>query len=87
MLAGVDEDGIDAGMALHFADERRDFGEVGARSDDVEDFDLLTHGVSKSDGGEKYSIRVLRFRLSQYAVRAKKALVPCKGVRQRQEPA
>jgi hypothetical protein len=50
VLARVDEDGLDLGMALHFAHEGSDFGEVGARSDDIEDFYLLAHGVRESDG-------------------------------------
>ena len=43
MLAGVNEDGIDFGMSLHFAHERRDFGEIGAGTDDVQDFEALGH--------------------------------------------
>jgi hypothetical protein len=43
VLAGVDEDGIDFGMAAHFAEERSDFGEVGAGSHDVEDFERAAH--------------------------------------------
>ncbi len=43
VLAGVNEDGVDFGMAAHFAEERSDFGEVGTGSDDVEDFEALGH--------------------------------------------
>ena len=47
VLAGVDEDGIDFGMALHLAHERRDFGEVGAGADDIQDFEALGHEVTR----------------------------------------
>jgi hypothetical protein len=39
VLAGVYQNGIDfSGMALHFADERGDFGEIGAGADNIDDF-------------------------------------------------
>ena len=37
MLAGVNEDGIDFGMAAHFAEEWGDFNEIGASAYDVKD--------------------------------------------------
>jgi len=43
VLAGMNEDRVNIGMALHFAHERRDFGEVGARADNVKDFQSHVH--------------------------------------------
>ncbi len=45
VLAGVDEDGVDFRMALHLVHERRDFRKIGARADDIEDFQALGHGA------------------------------------------
>jgi len=46
MLAGVNEDGIDLGMALHFADERRNLGKIGAGANDVDNFQLHVRQLS-----------------------------------------
>jgi len=40
VLAGVNEDGIDFGMALHFANERRNLGKIGTCAYDVDNFQL-----------------------------------------------
>ena len=45
VLAGVNEDGLDFGMPLHFAHKRGDFREIGAGADDTQDFQALAHGA------------------------------------------
>src|SRR5690242_7309110 len=46
MLAGVNEDGIDLGMALHFADEGRNLGQIGTGANDVDNFQLHVRQLS-----------------------------------------
>jgi hypothetical protein len=43
MHAGVDEDGLDFGMALHLAHQRSDLGKIGMRPDSINDFQFLGH--------------------------------------------
>jgi hypothetical protein len=38
VLAGVHQDGFNLRMTLHLMHQRRDFRQVGPRSDDVQDF-------------------------------------------------
>jgi len=38
VLASMDEDRLDLRVALHFADERRDFREIGTGAYNVDDF-------------------------------------------------
>jgi len=56
VLAGVDEDGVDFGMALHLADQRSDLGEIGASANDIDDFQLTAHGMVGSVRERQYSI-------------------------------
>ena len=81
MLAGVNEDGLNLRMALHFAHERRDFGEVGTGADDIQDFQALAHVAFVSGIKTQYSIREMCFWRGPFAVRAKKVLVQCREVR------
>jgi len=62
VLAGVDEDGIDFRMALHLVHEGRDFWEVGACADDVQDFQTLGHEAFVSGFQSQYSIREIAVR-------------------------
>jgi len=75
VLAGVDEDGVNFRMELHLVHERRDFREVGARADDIEDFEALGHEVFVSSFRGQYSIREIAVQGPRIAVRAKKAPV------------
>ncbi len=57
VLAGVNENGLDFRVLLHYAHERRNFGEIGAGSDDVDDLQSLAHemgGLNRT--ALKYSI-------------------------------
>jgi len=62
VLAGVDEDGIDFRMALHLVHEGRDFWEVGARADDIQDFQALAHEAFVSRFQSQYSIQEIAVR-------------------------
>jgi len=85
VLAGVNKDGLDFRMALHLAHKRRDFREVRARPDDIENFQVLAHGAFVSGIRMQYSIRELTVRCGRFAIRAKKALVQCVGIGIRRE--
>jgi hypothetical protein len=74
-------------MSLHFAHERRDFGEIGTRTYDVDDFQLAGHEFVKSVRESQYSIRVQAVQGARTTVRAKKALVRCKAFDSPLEPA
>jgi len=87
VLAGVNEDGIDFGTALHLAHERRDFGEVGAGADDIQDSETLGHETFIFGFRAQYSIGKMGFRGVRYTIHAKKALVRCKSVRIQRKPA
>jgi hypothetical protein len=69
VLAGVDEDGIDFRMALHLVHEGRDFWEVGARADDIQDFQALAHEAFVSRFQSQYSIREIAVQGARIAVR------------------
>jgi hypothetical protein len=56
VLAGVDEDGFNLRVALHFAHERSDFGEIGASADNADDFKVVGHEVVKCVRSSQYSI-------------------------------
>ena len=43
MLARVNEDRLDLRVALHFAHQRRDFDQVRARADNVEELERFGH--------------------------------------------
>ncbi len=75
MLAGVNEDGLNFGMALHLTHERRDFREVGAGTDDIQDFEALAHGVFVFGFDSQYSTGGLGIPQGLIAIRAKKVLV------------
>jgi hypothetical protein len=64
-------------MALHLMHKRRDFREVGARPDDIQNFQALAHGAFVSGVRGQYSIREMTVRGRGFAIRAKKALVQC----------
>jgi hypothetical protein len=51
VLASVDKDGIDLGMALHLAHQRSDFGEIGTGPYYVDDFQSVGHEVVESVRG------------------------------------
>jgi len=85
VLAGVNKDGLDFRMALHLTHERRDFREVRARPDDIENFQVLAHGAFASGIRMHHSIRELSVRCNGFAIRAKKALVQCVGIGIRRE--
>jgi len=70
MLAGVDEDGLDFGVAAHLAEEWSDFYEIGASAYDVKNAhgwpdSWRTSRVTRAQGeyrlrrGELYSMRKL----------------------------
>jgi hypothetical protein len=59
VLAGMDEDGLNLRMALHFPHERSYFRKIGTRPDDIKDFQALAHGFVESDGEKQYNSRVL----------------------------
>jgi len=81
VLAGVNQDGLDLRMALHLVHERRDFWEIGTRTDNIQYFEAGAHKIFVFYTQTQYSIRELTVRRGQFAVRAKKTLVRCKGVR------
>jgi len=85
VLAGVNKDGLDFRMALHLTHKGRDFREVRARSDDIQDFQALAHGAFVSGIRMQYRIRELGVRCGRFAIRAKKALVQCVGIGIRRE--
>jgi hypothetical protein len=87
VLTRMDEDGVDFGMAVHFAHERRDFGEIGAGADDIQDFEALGHERFVLGFKAQYSIGKKGIQRGLLAIRAKKALVRCKGVRIPRKPA
>jgi hypothetical protein len=87
VLAGMDEDGIDFGMALHLAHERRDFGKVRAGADDIQDFELLGHERFVFGCKAQYNIQKMGIQWGPRAIRTKKALVRCKDVRIQRKPA
>jgi len=87
MLAGVDKDGLDLGMALHFTHQRSNLGEIGTGAYDVDDFQLAGHEFVKGVRESKYSIRVQTVQGARTTVRAKKALVRCKAFDSLREPA
>jgi len=62
-------------MALHFVHEWRDFREVGARPDDIQNFQALAHGAFVSGVCRQYSIIEKVIRRVGLTIRAKKALV------------
>jgi hypothetical protein len=45
VLAGVDQNGLDLRVAAHFAHQRANLWEIGARAHDIEDFEVLGHGA------------------------------------------
>ena len=57
MLAGVHQDSFDLRMPLHLVHQGSDFRKVGTRSDDIQDFQALTHGLFVPVVRTKYSIR------------------------------
>jgi hypothetical protein len=85
VLAGMDEGGLDFRMALHFTHERRDFRQVRAGPDDIQDFQSLGHGTLASIVRGQYSIREMAVQGTKIAVRAKKTLVQCMDVGADQE--
>jgi hypothetical protein len=56
MLAGMDEDGLDLQVALHFAHERSNFGEIGTGPYYVDDFQSAAHELVKCVRSPEYSI-------------------------------
>ncbi len=87
VLAGMDEDRLDLGVALHFAHERRNFGEIGTGAYDVDDFQSAGHEFVKGVRESQYSIWVQTVQGARTTVRAKKALVRCKAFDSLLEPA
>ena len=81
MLAGVNEEGFNLRMTLHFVHERGDFREVGAGADDIQDFQTLAHEVFATGFETQYSTGVLGIPQGPIAIRAKKVLVQCWEVR------
>jgi hypothetical protein len=81
MLAGVNEEGCNLRMTLHFVHERSDFREVGAGADDIQDFQALAHEVFATGCETQYSTGVLGIPQGLIAIRAKKVLVQCWEVR------
>jgi hypothetical protein len=58
VLAGVDEDGLDLGMALHFAHQGRDFRKIGAGAYNVDNFQSAGHEFVEGVRDSQYSIWV-----------------------------
>jgi hypothetical protein len=58
VLAGVDEDGLNLRMALHFPHERSYFRKIGTRPDYIKDFQALAHVFVDFDGERQYNSRV-----------------------------
>jgi len=75
VLAGVDEDGFDFRVTLHLVHERRDFREIGAGSDDIQDFQGLGHRAFVSKDRMQYSIEELGIRWPRLTFRLKKTPV------------
>ena len=57
MLSGVDENGLNLWMPLHFPNEWSDFRKIGTGPDDVKDLQELARAFVDSDGEEQYSSR------------------------------
>jgi hypothetical protein len=57
-LAGVDEDGLNLRMALHFPDERCNLLKIGTCPGDIKDFQSLAHVFEESDDEKQYSSRL-----------------------------
>ena len=70
VLAGMYEYRLDLGMAAHFAHQRRNLWEIGARAYDIEDFELLGHGASRKSLDGDYNIAVNVTWQPRIAVRA-----------------
>ena len=75
VLAGVDKEGFNLRMALHFMHKRRDFRKVGAGPDDIQDFQALAHGALVSNVRRQYSIWATDVQGARITIRAKKALL------------
>jgi hypothetical protein len=54
VLEGVNKDGFDFRMALHLAHERRDPGEIWARTHDIQDFGGRAHEVRMAFGNSLF---------------------------------
>ena len=50
VLAGMEEDGLNLWMALHFPHKRSDFRKIGACSDYIKDFQALAHVFAEFNG-------------------------------------
>jgi len=72
VLSGVDEDGFDFGMTLHLAHERRNFWEIGACSDDIQDFQALSHERSFQASGASIASGKLPFDVANLPFAPKK---------------
>jgi hypothetical protein len=48
-------------VALHFAHERRDFGEIGAGADNIDDFQAVGHESSEASESESIAFGFGRF--------------------------
>ena len=72
VLAGVDEDGIDFRMALHFAHQRSDFGEIGTGPYDVDDFQSAGHEVVKVVRGKSIAFEFGPFAAGKWPFNPKK---------------
>ena len=70
VLAGVDQNGLDLRVAAHFAHQRANLREIGARAYDIEDFELLGHGASRKSLDGDYNIAVNVTWQPRIAVRA-----------------
>ena len=81
VLAGVNEDGLNLRVTLHFVHERGDLRKVGAGADDIQDFKALAHQVFRTGFETQYSTGVLGIPQGLIAIRAKKVLVQCWEVR------
>jgi len=81
VLARVDEDGLNLRMTLHFVHERRDFRQVGAGADNIQDFQALAHEAFATGFETQYNTGVLGIPQDLIAVRARKVLVQCWEVR------
>ena len=74
-------DGLNRRTAPHFMHERGNFGEIGARPDDIHYFQVLAHEAYASRVSTQYSIDESDFRCGIYAIHPKKAPFQCGSIR------